>query len=264
MNREAIVAATLAAAEEEWRRDVRDRRDDPASLARIDEYIRGPRGLGWSWLRKPYQPGRGQFEWCGAFASWCLRAAGWHPQLALAYGSSTVRLAAYGRYRVATRASRGLLRVLVTAAAAAAYRPLEPLVGESLRVVELHDALGGRREFQVVDPEAAAADLPWLPEPGDIVLVGPLRRRDGAAPLAVGQHVTLCRGLVHAGGVTPAVLTVEGNGSGLGPGGPADRREGVVHGVRPFGAQVTDPFAYRIRAVIRPALTDFVPELQFV
>lgn len=36
----------------------------------IDEFIRGPLGLGWGWL-KPYEK-NGTFEWCGAFAAWCL------------------------------------------------------------------------------------------------------------------------------------------------------------------------------------------------
>lgn len=37
---------------------------------RIDDFIRGPLGLGWTWT-KPYQK-NGAFEWCGAFAAWCL------------------------------------------------------------------------------------------------------------------------------------------------------------------------------------------------
>lgn len=36
----------------------------------ISEFIRGPLGIGWGW-EKPYQK-NGDFEWCGAFAAWCL------------------------------------------------------------------------------------------------------------------------------------------------------------------------------------------------
>lgn len=65
---------------DEWRRGVME---PPGShWERIDSYIRGPLGLGWSsadanHLDKPiaYKRNR-QFAWCGAFCAWCWGHAG--------------------------------------------------------------------------------------------------------------------------------------------------------------------------------------------
>lgn len=67
-----VVAVALA----EWRRVVRD------PSPRIDEYIRGEKGLAWptadATFRRPDAPYErdGQFEWCGAFAAHCWGVAG--------------------------------------------------------------------------------------------------------------------------------------------------------------------------------------------
>jgi hypothetical protein len=77
------VVATLAAAEGEWRRGVREPLtpgDEYAAL--IDGYIRGPVGLDWpttdvrTWKPGvPYRKNR-DFAWCGAFAAWCWSFGG--------------------------------------------------------------------------------------------------------------------------------------------------------------------------------------------
>lgn len=82
-----------------WAMDIRDpRRDDHTAdadrcRAVIDEMIRGPLGLGWTWER-PYD-GDLAFEWCGAFAARC-----WPLPLATrrTYFASTYRLDRWGRY----------------------------------------------------------------------------------------------------------------------------------------------------------------------
>ena len=71
---EAVNAAAL-----EWLRDVAE--PPGPNWERIDAYIRGSQGLGWSLAA--VKPGHtkeytqnGQFAWCGAFAAHCLGAAG--------------------------------------------------------------------------------------------------------------------------------------------------------------------------------------------
>lgn len=61
-------ADTTRRAIAEWERGVREPpAGDPAE---IDKYIRGPRGLAWTW-EDPYVRD-GQFQWCGAFVAWAL------------------------------------------------------------------------------------------------------------------------------------------------------------------------------------------------
>lgn len=86
----------LRAAEEEFYRDVRE---PPAGNgARIDDYIRGPQGLGWDtaqaspWVAGVRYTQNGQFFWCGAFAAFCYGAAGLRADIRKQHFASTNRL----------------------------------------------------------------------------------------------------------------------------------------------------------------------------
>jgi hypothetical protein len=85
--------AALARAEEEWRRPVTEPKGQ--GWERIDDYIRGPQGLTWSWVN-PYKKNQ-DFAWCGAFAAFCLDAAGLKAELRKAVMASTWRLHDWAR-----------------------------------------------------------------------------------------------------------------------------------------------------------------------
>ena len=59
-------------AEAEWERDVTEPEYE-GDYERINAYIKGRDGLGWSW-EKDYIK-NGQFSWCGAFAAFCYGSA---------------------------------------------------------------------------------------------------------------------------------------------------------------------------------------------
>jgi Putative peptidoglycan binding domain len=80
--------AALARAEEEWRRPVME--PNGRGWERIDEYIRGPHGLAWSWEAR-YTRNQ-QYAWCGAFVAFCLDAAGMKAELRKKMMPSTYRL----------------------------------------------------------------------------------------------------------------------------------------------------------------------------
>jgi hypothetical protein len=80
--------AALARADEEWRRPVVEPKG--RGWERIDEYIRGPQGLEWTWESR-YTRNQ-QFAWCGAFAAFCLEAAGLKADLRNKVMPSTYRL----------------------------------------------------------------------------------------------------------------------------------------------------------------------------
>jgi hypothetical protein len=87
----------LAAARDEWARNVRE------PSGRIDDYIRGPQGLGWgtadaiNWTPDTPYTRDGMFQWCGAFAAFCWGAAGLRPQIRNKSWASTVRLYDWGQ-----------------------------------------------------------------------------------------------------------------------------------------------------------------------
>lgn len=95
-SRAHIANTALDQARVEWEDDIRDTDKSPESLKRITSYIEED-GLGWR-LDEPYHARPQNFQWCGAFATRCLRAADWHPRFAKYCGSSTYRLDNYGRY----------------------------------------------------------------------------------------------------------------------------------------------------------------------
>jgi len=92
--------AVLAAADAECRRGVAEpgTPNMPNGATIIDDYIRGPMGLGWNTCDvKTWKPGvpytrNGQFAWCGAFAARCWAAAGLKLALRQKYLAGTGRL----------------------------------------------------------------------------------------------------------------------------------------------------------------------------
>lgn len=201
--------------------------------------IRSERGIGWNWLA-PYT-GDQSFQWCGAAVATWLAAAG----LPLAYRrfafSSVERIEAWGRFRsyVSTWTHPKFARLPG---------------GEIVALDELHSALG-RRLIQYPRP---GTPLSWLPQPGDVVLVGP----DPVEPMEIGKvrrgehgrHVALVRSFDVVRGV---VETVEGNAGGFGPAGEKIA-DGCVHATRPLPRGGETARTYHVRTIIRPGLADFV------
>lgn len=79
-----------------WEEEIREPRG--LHWERIDDFIRGPLGLGWStadakgWRPDTPYTRNGMFSWCGAFASWCWGHYGLNAGLRRKSGSSTYRL----------------------------------------------------------------------------------------------------------------------------------------------------------------------------
>ncbi len=176
-------AGELAVAEAE-RMFVLDVVDPPAGdrrplaalwLAIINDIIHR---AGWTWIRYRGNE-RGAAQWCGHFAAACWRTAGIDPKWLATFWASTLRLAAWARYRKWNETSAG-----VKPATAARM-----LIGVG----------AGERAF----PDGS------LPRAGDIVIVG-----DGT-PIE-GDHITL---LISYDPVAGAWHTISGNGGGVGPDG---------------------------------------------
>jgi len=169
-----------------------------ASRLLIDGMIRGPQGLGWSRcsaLVKAYRHD-GDYEWCGAFAARCWRAAGLDPALARVYWSSTYRLDRYGSRRVAF------------------WTPGELALRRRLK--------GEGRAYLQVRPETTLEDVErWGPRAGDVLLV------DTVGGWSYGHHVTIVERVEGA-----TAYTYEGNATGRAPDGSTI--QGVVRQARPM------------------------------
>lgn len=92
----AVGRDALAVAIGEHRRGVRD--PDP----RIDEYIRGSAGLGWTTADATFKSivpytRNGQFEWCGAFAAFAWGSVGLDARVRHKRLASCYRLSRWGR-----------------------------------------------------------------------------------------------------------------------------------------------------------------------
>lgn len=133
--------SAIATASIEWSKAIYDPRrtdnttDATASKTEITGYIHD--GLGWTW--EPRYAGDGDFEWCGAFASFC-----WLPicaALRKTYFASTYRLDRYARYGSVN--------------------------GEK----NPRPALGPWRLLAELDEHSVT--LPFVPRAGDILLIGP-------------------------------------------------------------------------------------------
>jgi hypothetical protein len=200
-----------------WHLDVVD--PSPRALADGDQRALEDRKVidsiliagGWDWM-VPYAGNRRGPEWCGFFAAACWRAAGIDPKWLAPFFASTLRLHAWGHYRNWNDKANPL-----------------PAAGEQRRLVAR------------LDRHSTVKSLPFIPREGDIVIVG-----DGNP--AEGDHITITTGFDAEAGL---VLTVEGNGGGLGPDGK--RREGIVTGRRPIGIE-----PHCVRWIYRPSPSDLL------
>jgi hypothetical protein len=188
-----------------------------ASRATIDAMIRTTDGLDWSWSQ-PYVKD-GDYEWCGASASYMWRAAGIAQQWRYTYFSSTFRLDLWARYLPFEKTPNP-----------------KPDTGPYRQWVELDERSGPR------DVMFGPGDWPRM---GDILLVG-------GVSTGFGKHVTLVESY---DATTGTFTTMEGNAHGVWPDGT--RVQGVIRNRRPVGLPVgAPPTTYHARRVIRPALTD--------
>lgn len=187
----------------------------------IDEFIRGPGGLHWTWER-PYVQ-NGDFEWCGSFAA-----------------------AAWSRVRMALRWREGFFASTYRLDRWAQYLPMERHENPA------HDDL--RRRYLRLDETSSPAMVSFSddandeyadPQPGDILLVGGERT-------GYGKHVTLVERWNPASG---RFTTLEGNATG--PGCRGERIHGVVRTTRRVGIGRADPpTTYHARRLLRPSVYD--------
>lgn len=189
-----------------------------SSRARIDQAIRTTDGLGWDWL-PPYQQ-RGDFAWCGAFASLAWRAAGMAPSWRRTFFSSTYRLDRW-----------------------ASYEPFE-------KTANPRPATGPTRKWLALNERSSPSSVAFAPgdgpRAGDILLIGP----PGSD---FGVHVTLVERYDDATGI---FTTIEGNGTGAFASG--EHVHGVVRAQRLVGLRGRVATNYHARRLIRPALGDLL------
>jgi hypothetical protein len=217
-------AVAVCAAKQTWLRDIVDLPPAgssayAASQQAIDQMIRSDAGLAWSWIDQPYN---GNFEWCGAFASYAWHAAGVALPWRYTYFASTFRLDCWGRYQAFENTPN-----------------VRPTSGVPRKMIELDESSGPiQAHFDGGDP----------PRAGDILLVGGVNT-------AYGKHVAIVESYDTATGM---FTTLEGNATGAGPAGGT--RHGVIRGLRPVGLpRGAPPTTYHARRLIRPALSDLTP-----
>lgn len=201
-------AIDVAAAE--WSKAIFDPRvndnstDATYSKTAITEFIH--EGLGWNW--EPRYEGDGRFEWCGAFAARCWAEAGLRLEWRRTFFASTYRLDRWAR-----------------------YAPFDD------KHKNPRPALGPWRLLAELDEHSAT--LPFVPQAGDILLIGP-------AGSGYGKHICLVES--YEDGV---FSTYEGNGNGRAPDGRI--WQGVVRGKRKLGGE-----GWHARRLIRPAPGDLL------
>jgi hypothetical protein len=183
---------------------------------RIDGFIRSKDGLGW---RVPPYEQDNDFKWCGAFVANAWRAGGIAFELRRSFFASTLRLDAFGQYRLWQDWAQD-------------ERPADnPRL--SIRLDE--DSAPRDALFSATEP----------PREGDILLVG-------GRKTAHGSHICLVESYDVSLGV---FTTIEGNATGDAPSGR--RIEGVVRTKRPVGlSQGAAPTTYHARRLIRPSIHD--------
>lgn len=149
------------------------------SRVRINQFVRGPEGLNWTWQDEYREDG--DLAWCGAFVAYAWGRAGLKRELRKTYFSSTHRLNCYGQYK--------------------------PFNGESVTVPEDPEV---RRKWLSLKANSGSADvLEFDPRPGDILLVGGMSS-------AYGSHVTLIESF---DAKDESFITLEGNAHGKWPNG---------------------------------------------
>lgn len=176
---------------------------DPAfddDRAFINNCIKSPsQGLGWpsvSMTTKDYR-WDGDFEWCGAFASYAWQAI--DPNIRKHYYASTYRLFRYARYQSPPNKFASFLK---KAPEGTVERKFAELTGTDAAKTKL-----------VID---------FVPQMGDILIVNGTDR--------FGQHITIVDSWDPN---TKTFETVEGNATGRGPKG--QRYQGVIRQTRTIG-----------------------------
>jgi len=210
-----ITAAGQRALDEAHRLFALDVWDPPASLH--NEAAERSRGVinevltsaGWLW-EVPYK-GDGQVEWCGLFAGACWHAAGLDPKWLATYFASTYRIDTWARYDSFN---------------AQHPNPRPPADVQPRLIASFNQA---------------SSSVPWMPMPGDILMIG-----DGSP--AFGDHITIVESYVDE---TKTFTTISGNGVGIGPDGK--RRQGIVRSTAKVGGG-----GYCARRLVRPAPCDIV------
>lgn len=158
-----------------------------------------------------YQGGNSGPQWCGMTVGYVLAKAGLNRSWLAAFFASTMRLGAFFRYENWNE-----------------HKNPRPTNGDL-------------RKWQALAP---GKPLAWDPQPGDVVIVGNGKRKEG-------DHVTL--GLSFDP-VRRAFETISGNGGGVGPRG--DHREGISR--KEYAIEATT--GYRAMFVGRIAFGDLVAE----
>ncbi len=203
----------------------------------IDSIIRSDAGLNWprcSPTQKEFRKGP-DFEWCGAFAAACWRAAGLDGRIAFAYFASTYRLDNFGRY----------IRGIDDAATRTAY------------IAFPKPASDPRRHLVCDEHTTIAAVTRWRPQPGDIVMVTQPKR---LPKYRYGSHIAIVERWDPERGVFE---TIEGNATGCFPDGSIG--QGVVRQTRKVGLTRDDNRdTWHVRRIIRPSLADLTAPVRSV
>ena len=215
----------------------------------IDYMIRSDEGLSWGG-REPYRYNGDAFQWCGAFAAYCM------PYIALElrelYWASTDRLNAYLQNKL-------LFGNGNEKAVAAKYPKVDPKTFE--RTHGKPYTLAYSRLYGVFDEHSVTG--PVQARAGDITLFGPARAKTEFRPF--GQHVTVVDSwrVEASEGVHPArawLSLYEGNATGEIPGRPETVKhpvQGVIHKDRPVGlVEGESPDDYHLRRWGRPSFFD--------
>ena len=194
----------LARATAEWRREVRE--PPGRGWQRIDEYIRGPEGLGWpsaalsgSSDSKSYTRNR-QFQWCGAFAAFCHLEV--DADLRKHHFASVYRLDQWSRGNARRIAPSDLIPgdiVIVGPKAAGAHVTICLSIPSPQTIIETIEGnatgtgpdgekyegvIRTRRPLTSADPREYRVHYGVRPEPGDLVEAGviPLEHAPDSPP----------------------------------------------------------------------------------
>jgi hypothetical protein len=188
--------------------------------ATIDQMIRTHFGLNWTW-EEPYD---GSYEWCGAFCSRGWSVGNIPLNMRRDCFSSTLRLDRWARYRPNNNGGPN-------------PPPADGVPRRTIISLDEHSTVWSLGSF--------------VPQAGDILLVGPTKTGSSGPFLDYGRHITVVERFDPKTGM---FWTVEGNGSGLGPLG--QRQQGVIRATRPLGLSGQSPSTYHARRLIRVAPSD--------
>jgi len=149
---------------------------------RIDAYIRGLDGLGWTWLHRYKR--NGSFAWCGAFAAYCYGIAGLDAEIRAKHLASTYRLWDWSKRNARRIAPRDIRVGDIVVVGNGGHRwgdhiAIAEICGESIQTIEgnAHGTLGDGthgegvirtvRRFESSDPKALVVRYGVRPLPED-------------------------------------------------------------------------------------------------